>query len=1295
MNFKTFPVATTTIFPISNSVSGGQLLTEWNLRSKDFVPSLSSIEYDSACSYVHGPNDFDVRVEQDDSGTVLSNSTLEIMPGRAILNGHYVKQEAHMLVDLLEGNKDLRSVGAEPLTGKLAVGLRVYYSTEATMVGAMAPENDQDVYEGVEVVVLPESKLKTPEECPTDESKVTCHLKLATFTFLDNEIRGVVNNSLKRQFLDSERISNLDKAIAGNYVSKDGINPKKLYVLAGKDVNGTINNTWCDATDSLFVWDKSPVRTSEKPSVDRAQFGTKVDGTTALILPHKNIDGMQVTSDPKNPNYGKSEYYKDVEIDLPQADFSTNTAGTVTPSYTKRIKDISGKVDKFFKLLKGKQVAYIETMSELKELPPINSNWNCGDYTLVDVDNYALAAEGAVTYTRPPSTMYAILPGTVKAIKFFGKGAVNSTDVPTGLTGVQLGTTVEKDSAPITSKTVKSSELTLKGTLGDTDIVPESAKYTTPEGIIYKDNGEGELVYSDENNDSNGNPQVLEASIENFDSKNTSQLYTISKETVDKSTGYAIKCNGSYLTVTKEKPFKLYFNETLTEYGLFVFVDTDNKSQLSGTDIESVLTNDKSKKKIRPVEMLCTALIMQERVSGTNLLTGVQELISKVKDLTDEKSQTSVPYMKILVKAVTDALNMSDSDTAVSQASTLKDTVDKVFDSDTDKNKDVRSKVDSAKKAVDTAAAADSSSVQQRMDAVNKAYDALDAFVKAMNTQMDQLQALVDKVKDQVDATTGDTTDYSIYGRVTAYFKDDFSYAYVSENRDMQEQMWQIMETGKSISIFNSYYGLALTQQDSKKLKATKYIINYQDGSISGLPMIGNASYDYYSNNILADLLNYFTVTDETHGVENEDYFVYRYRMDDSNFQDYYYVVSEEGSREWSKPIWLMGTVSLATTEMVGGFLDVPDNALDGGYVKLTDQGYLQLVDYDLLRSGAAAYQFGQDLEVTPGISSEEIQNYLNEYVNERVAFPNSNQVAAANKKAESGTTGVYTHADVIHLTINVSAEDEASTITIQNIDSRFNGSVFLHITGTANSKNTFVLSNIQKLRIDDAMEYDESDPPVFRISNCCLYYDSSVLNKIAFCNRNLGGTGIQDISFWYEQYESTDPELVIDGMTVSEINAPKVTDVIDFWNAKSPNDNHYHVALHSITFANDCTIYGAGLLIANDTTSNIQVGDFITAANFTLPQGAGLNYPERLLTRAIKCTGTFESGYMTDGGYVMQDTKFTALTGTYNKYDNVGTVGGSILFHVTTSLILTDFGGVSTEAWEPDTYHMFQGVAM
>ena len=37
MNFKTFAVGTTNVFPASNTTEGGQYLSEWNLRSRESV----------------------------------------------------------------------------------------------------------------------------------------------------------------------------------------------------------------------------------------------------------------------------------------------------------------------------------------------------------------------------------------------------------------------------------------------------------------------------------------------------------------------------------------------------------------------------------------------------------------------------------------------------------------------------------------------------------------------------------------------------------------------------------------------------------------------------------------------------------------------------------------------------------------------------------------------------------------------------------------------------------------------------------------------------------------------------------------------------------------------------------------------------------------------------------------------------------------------------------------------------------------------------------------------------------
>ena len=86
MNFITFPVGSTNIFPAANGKNGSQLLSEWNLRSRETVGTSSQITYEIGPSYVHSPEDFYVRLLQDDSGDYINSYTLEITEGRGIVN---------------------------------------------------------------------------------------------------------------------------------------------------------------------------------------------------------------------------------------------------------------------------------------------------------------------------------------------------------------------------------------------------------------------------------------------------------------------------------------------------------------------------------------------------------------------------------------------------------------------------------------------------------------------------------------------------------------------------------------------------------------------------------------------------------------------------------------------------------------------------------------------------------------------------------------------------------------------------------------------------------------------------------------------------------------------------------------------------------------------------------------------------------------------------------------------------------------------------------------------------------
>lgn len=877
MHFITFPVGGTNIFPISNSKAGGQLVTEWNLRSREMVGTSSAIKYQVGPSYVHSADDFEVRVLQDNTGTQISSSTLEVLPGRGVINGHYVETLVPMIVDLAEANYTRKTKQLNPFSGQLEIGIRIFYSTEATMAGAMLVENTQDMYEGVQLVIAP--KLVLPIESPTDQTKVTAHIRLARFTYLNGTITSITNcNDEKCKYLSADRIANIDMLLSDSYIKKSGLNPNFLYVFAGKGTKPDGSDFWCRANDSLMIWDNNPTRGSMPPSTDpqlcQANFHTLGD-KVVLRVPHKQIEGMI-------DNQGQPEYYQPRLLELPVADYNNNTPGVVDTAYTSHIKAISAKLNTFHQTVKGKQVYYLESRSTDTELPAINTSWEIGDYILVGQD---YTVDESVDSISPPSTMYVVIPGVIKSLKYLAK--VDNSDVlPASLTGVQLG----------------------------------------------------------------------------------------------------------YLS-----------------------------------------------------------------------------------------------------------FNSSDGD--------------------------------------------------------------------------------------PVPSTSADPVTYP----------------------------------------------------------------------------------------------QFYQAEDNIRGVVGHDYFVATYINGDM-YTKYYYVVSDADSRKYSNPILITGQVPLATEEVIGGFLNVSDTdpaAHDAGYVFRDEYGRLRLMDYGLLRSGTLAYQLGEEVTVPSGLTTAEIQSYLDNYVNQRIAFPNGTHNATSDTP------------NVIDVYITLPEEEASATLYIYDIDSRFNTSVYIHIDGQANNNTTINILDCERIRIDNNI----SGTPTINIYRSCLYYDAAVFDYIRKCNRNDLFTGFSDIKLWYAMFEDSDPNLVVDNLTVRELDAPIVSQDIEFWNSNALNDNHYRYALHSITFAGNGDITGCSMLVSNQSTYNIEPGHSLIRSTFELPQGSGLVYPKSCMNKQLKITGTFVSAYKSDS-WVVTDTNFTALTSTYSPYDLSTTTQGSIAFHANTNLIQANVGDV-IEEWAPDTYHVFQGGAI
>lgn len=875
MNFNVFNANSTNLWPVANDTKNGQLMTEWNLKSRETVETDETIQYMCGLSYVHSERDFEVSVLTDGAGQIASSSTLQISEGWGIVDGVFIQSLAPVTVDLLEMNAQAQLEGLPPLKGRLSVGLRAMYATESTIAGTLKTYDSNEIYEGIQLVILPRDEFKLPIDVPTQKDQVTAHLKLADFNFVNGSISSIVQNyPAKVQNVSAERVGNIEKLLSDIYVTKTGLDPRKLYSFAGKGTDDTTRmDTWCDSTGALMVWDANPQAVDgAASSYKEATFGTQTDGRTILILPHQNVDGMTNTA-------GEYQHYADKVYELPLANYSQGTPGTVDRNYTNHIKDVQEQINNIYRMPAGRQVGFMDILNDRSELPTLNNNWKVGDYILVRQDN---TMSENYTGTQPPSTMYVVLPGIISAYTYASK-VDNSDQVPSDLTGIEI----QKDTW---------------------------------------DNTEGDL--------------------------------------------------------------------------------------------------------------------------------------------------------------------------------------------------------------------------------------------------------------------TVDTTDPDTYGQ-------------------------------------------------------------------------------------------YFDLSAGFRGQLNIDYFMIHVITGEDTYSRYYYKVSATGNREYSSPVQVTAEFPLAQEEIIGGFYNVPETALDNGYVFRDETGHLILLDYALLRSGVLAYQLGQDFETAAGTTAEEVQTNLDEYVNSRVAFPNANQIANSDNP------------NVINITIDLSAEaaEDNPEINIYNIDSRFNTSIYIHINGSADENTVINISDCQKVRIDSNI----GGSPVINLYRSCLYYDANVIDYLST---------ISNMSLWYERYEEDQPNLLVDSMTVTEVDAPVIPDDLDYWNPSAPNDNHYMYALQSITFGPDGTIVGAGMYVKNETTSNVTEGKSIITSTFALPQGAGLQYPKSKLTKQIKITGSFVNAYATTNpqGYMVMNTSFSALTDATSAYDSNDYTEGVISFLTDAELLQSVTGlplGTQLDCWQTGSFHYFKGVVI
>ena len=904
MNFITFSVGTTNIFPMANSTMGGQYATEFNLRSRESVCTPQAVSYMVGPSFVHGESDFKVSY-----GNLRSQ--LVISPGRAVVNGHFIENLAEMQIDLAAARATDPS-----LVGALCIGLRVMYSTLPTMVGTILAEDEDQLYEGIQVVVLPAAEFKLPIDSPDDEYGVTAHIKLADLNYRNGSISGLLNNYPgKCQCIESIRVAGAAESGTDDYLSKAGLNGRNLYVFAGKgedtDDQGNQYDTWCAAQNSLMIWDAGTRFGYEEHSdAEEAEFvANPLTGTVDLYMPHKQLD-YSVTD-----THGTPMFYQPKVISLPSANYTTNAPGTVTPEYTKAIKDAFTQLGRYQQLPSGSQITYIDELHELSELPQDPVRYHPGDFVLVGHDYTVVSTD---TAAQPPATMYVIQHGLVKSVRYLMSG-YNTDAVPEECTGIRLA-----------NQTF------------DADVVSHDP--------------------------ANGAANEMWGINDGAEYHGSSVRHDYLVGTTSRSAGYQ----------TPESPYSVYSDP----------------------------------------------------------------------DIVDENG--------VLL----------------------------------------------------------------------------------------------------VDAT-------------------------------------------------------------------------------------------------------------ETN----------------------YYLVTSSGINTWTDTIWLTAQIPLATEAAIGGFLNVPDTALDGGYVHLDNEGHLRLIDYSVLRSGTLAYQLSDSISLT-GLTMEALQTELDDRVNERIAFPSA---AQAYNMAAAGMTP-----NVIEITLELADDNTADTVYLHGIDSRFNTSIYLHITGNATSNMHLVISDCAKIRIDNNIYGN----PTIELYRCGLCYDSEVISSLAT---------ISELNLWYEPLtSSSNTNITVDGLTVSVEDPAIIPEEVSFWSVSDPNDNHYEYALRSVTFDNRGNIVGASIMIRNNSTYNVDPGKTLYVSDFRLPQSAELTYPASRLNKPLHITGTFVSAYYStsDTAYILTTTQFTAVSQTYESVvsgsdvvvqENLGTLS----LYANTELVSNVSGqvndapftaGSDIDGWTPDAFHVFSG---
>lgn len=1218
MDFVKFPVDSTIIFPLANSSIGGQLLTEWNQKSRETVANHSNIPYVCGPSYTHSPNDFLISGE---GGSVLS-----ISGGYALVNGHFIQLDTSSTIAI-----ELSGTG---LSGNLCVGLRAMYANPNTIAASMLTENDADYYEGIKVVILPKNQFHLPEDqgngqyTPVDQ--VTAHLKLGEFTFNNNVISGLRPNEDRHRCLDADKISNIDDLIASRYASRVGLDPEKIYSMSGEAGPDGQGGTWIDTTDSTIIWDVDPQTRSVEDTVkaiwlkDSAVSGSdlveeatvRYDNSTEqlkMILPHKQVRGMKTTG-------GVDKYYEPTEVVIPAANRATGEGGVLNRSWVNFINGLDDKIATMYRMPGGKMRRFIDVLSSKDQLPQ------------PPIAYYQEQNRDASYYDTRLQYSFNLLQTQVAQLnkKFIDFESDLETKWKASVTSDVTATLLEQGN--VTQSNLDSLRRDLSNFQGDLVSVSSSIADASSEIAAHLD------AY-----------KALAARVTVLENRYTAQLPASSNDTPDYQAEIeALQADVASLSATIMR----------------IQSSVSNSVQSTASTLDT----------------LYQSLYGSSKDGSSGDIKGAEISIELLRSQYD-----------YLYDAIHDLYNGITAEVQKA-TSTLQGTVLKNLEKQ----------------------------IQDQIAALAEQYN-----VTAEWTPGDYVLVAQDMtITTQTEAVEGvvayPSTMYVVVPGMTPVDSKYVASYYDVYTTDLSTPINRVNGTGGSSSrdvfsdALDTYKQAVATV---KRQVPSKFVYGYELGGndVEELASETDLPDVYNSTEMLNELYNSTALIQGVRGVPGKDYFVLRYRYplygegmtgttytdeisgetyEGVQYQVYRWVsvfftlnlVSDKVELDVDNPIILSGGTPYAEESRVGGFLNVGSDVLGSGYVSRDEAGHLRLNDFELLAAGVSAYQLGEDRSEGAGLNIADLQNVFDQYVNQRIAFPNDYQLYRASEK------GI--RSDVITIELNIGSTSEG-TLNIYDIDSRFNTSVHLKISGSATENVVINIKNCQRLRIS----MDPTSSPTIFLDNVCLYYDADIIDRIA---------QIRGLTLWYDKFDETDPELEIDGMTVIYQGKLEPKGTERFWNYASGNDNCYAYALRQITFASDGTIIGAGIAVTDNTTQgNIPIGEKVFASTFTLPQSIGLSYPVTKLTKQIKVTGTFITAYYGSDGYTVKTTTFTMLTQKYLQYTSVKEfINGVISFYTRTSKV-TDVTGVdedtlmalndqfAIDGWDTGAYHIFYGGAV